>query len=109
MGLEKLLRGLYGTAPQIDLDRKLARARVPQPTKLDFFALGDGIVRSNMGVGGIRIHVSATVAGGKVTVLPTGQSFPLAGSPPPEPGPRRRWFRVKDWQDRSRTALEAVP
>lgn len=68
-----------------------------------------------MGLGGIRVEAAASVAGGRVTLHPTGQSFPLEGgfplegAPPPATGPAWRAFRVLDWQDPSRTRLEIAP
>jgi hypothetical protein len=93
MGFEKLLRGLYGSVPYIDLDRKLARVRVPDPTTFDFAALAVGIKKNNLGLTGIWVEVDAVQDGGRVTLQPTGQSFPLEGVP--RPGAAR--FKVVDW------------
>ena len=35
MGLEKLLRGLYGSVPQLDMDQQFARVRVVKPMTFD--------------------------------------------------------------------------
>lgn len=83
MGFERLLRGLYGSVPYIDLDRKLARVRVPKPTAFDFAALAEGIKKNNLGLTGIWVEVDATQDGGRVTIQPTGQSFPLEGAARP--------------------------
>src|SRR5688572_16588556 len=109
MGLEKLLRGLYGSAPQLDMDRKFARVRVPKPMTLDFAGLADGIQRNNVGTAAIQVQAVVTVAAGKVTFAGTGQEFPLEGTAPPPSGPTRRAFRVLDWEDKAKTRLEVVP
>jgi hypothetical protein len=108
MGLEKLLRGLYGSAPQIDMDRQIARARVPAPMPLDFAALADGIKRNNVGTAAIVVEASVEVRGVEVVLQPTGQSFPLAGPPPAEGGSARRRLRVLDWEDPAKTRIEVL-
>lgn len=104
MGLEKLLRGLYGTVPQLDMDKQFARVRVIQPMTFDFQALADGIRRNNVGTAAIDVEVTVEVAGQKVVIQPTGQSFPLSG-PPPAAGRRR--LKVLDWEDPAKTSMEA--
>lgn len=108
MGLEKLLTGLYGTVPQLDMDRQFARVRLPRPMTLDFAGLADGIKRNNVGTAAITLQADAEVKGGRVVLQPTGQSFPLEGKAPPS-GPARRTLKVHDWADPSRTRLEVVP
>lgn len=109
MGLEKLLRGLYGTGPQLDMDRQIARSRVPAPQPLDFAALVDGIRRNNVGTAGIKVLATAVVKDGKVLLQPTGQGFALEGPAPAETGAARRWFRVHEWTDPAKTKLEILP
>ena len=91
---------------QIDLDRQIARARVPRPMALDFAVLADGVVRNNMGVGGFTVTAVASVDGGKVTLHPTGQGFRLAGAPPSQPGEAMRRMKVVDWSEPQKTALD---
>ena len=91
---------------QIDLDRQIARARVPRPMPLDFAVLAEGVVRNNMGVGGFVVHARASVGDGKVTLHPTGQVFLLSGSPPSQPGEAMRRMSVVDWSDPTKTALD---
>jgi hypothetical protein len=102
MGLEKLLRGLYGTVPQLDMDKQFARVRVLQPMTFDFKALADGIARNNVGTAAIDVEATVEVAGGKVVIQPTGQSFPLVGTGTSG----RRRLKVLDWQDPAKTAVE---
>jgi hypothetical protein len=106
MGLEKLLRGLYGSVPQLDMDRQFARVRVLQPMRFDFKALADGIQRNNVGTAAIELEATVEIAGGQVRIQPTGQTFPLRGSPS---GNGRRRMKVLDWQDPARTSLEVQP
>ena len=91
---------------QIDLDRQIARARVPRAMPLDFTALADGVVRNNMGVGGISVLARASVEEGRVVLRPTGQAFPLAGPPPSQTGEAIRRMTVVDWSDPRKTALD---
>ena len=109
MGLDKLLRGLYGSVPQLDMDRQFARSRVPQPMEFDFAKLADGIKRNNVGTAGITVEATAEVKEGKVVLLPTGQAFPLEGTSPTPPGPARRKLRVHEWTDPFKTRLEVLP
>jgi hypothetical protein len=106
MGLEKLLRGLYGSVPQIDMDRQIARSRVPQPMTLDFARLADGIKRNNVGVAAIAFDAACVVKEGRVILQPTGQSFPLSGASPAESGPAKRRLKLLDWEDPSKIRLE---
>ena len=106
MGLEKLLRGLYGTVPQLDMDQQFARVRVLKPLAFDFKALVDGIQRNNVGTAGIELEATAELRVGRVVIQPTGQSFPLAGAAPAEKGAARRRLKVLNWEDPSKTAVE---
>jgi hypothetical protein len=109
MGLERLLTGLYGTVPQLDMDRQFARARVIQPLRLDFAQLADGIKRNNVGTAAITVWAAAELKDGRVVLLPTGQAFPLEGQAPANPGAARRELRVHDWADPAKTRLEILP
>jgi len=105
MGLEKLLRGLYGSVPQLDMDRQFARVRVIRPMALDFKALADGIKRNNVGTAAIEVEATVEASGDRVILQPTGQAFPRTG-PPPEPGRRR--LKVLDWEDPAKTSVEVL-
>jgi hypothetical protein len=106
--LERLLRNLYGSTPQIDLDRKLARSRAVPPQVFDFQKLGDGMKRANVDLMGITLQATAAFRGGKAVLEPTGQSFPLEAARPDAPA-ERRTFQVLDWMDPARTRLRPAP
>ncbi|MBI3855915.1 MAG: hypothetical protein HY293_09530 [Planctomycetes bacterium] len=108
MGLEKLLRGLYGSVPQLDMDRQFARSRVIQPMTFDFRALADGIRRNNVGTAGIEFEALAEIRDGKVMIQPTGQTFPLSGDPPAEKGAVWRRMKVQGWEDLAITRVEIL-
>ncbi len=108
MGLERLFRNLYGTTPQIDMDRQLARARVPAPMALDFHRLADGIKRNNVGTAAIMLRAAAEVKDGKVILRPTGQAFGLHGPAPADGGARPRTLRVLGWEDPAAVRLEVL-
>lgn len=108
MGLEKLLRGLYGTVPQLDMDNQFARARVVRPLVFDFKGLADGIKRNNVGTAGIQLDVSAEIREGRVVIPETGQSFPLEGPPPKESGVQRRRLKIVEWPDPAATRAEIL-
>jgi hypothetical protein len=55
--------------------------------QLDFDALADGVVRNNMGVGGIAVQVRGTLRGDRVEFAETGQTLPVAGAPAETSGP----------------------
>ena len=46
---------------------------MPRPTELDFHALADGIVRNNVGVGGITFGARARLDGDAAVFEGTGQ------------------------------------
>lgn len=103
MGLERLLRRLYGAGPQIDIELQIARVRVPKPMKFDFRALEQGIKQNNVGTAGVTLHAQVKVADGKAT-LSTGQSYPWRGAAPGESEGMIR-LKVLDWSDPSKTSL----
>ena len=103
-GLERLGRKLFGTTPQIDLDRHLFRARVPEPMTFDFFALADGIRRANVGVAAIEVAVPYDVKNGTVIIARTGQEFPIQGVVTPGKG-----FRVQNWENSGAIRVEILP
>ncbi len=107
MGLERAFMNLYGSKPQIDLDKQVARCRVPKPMTLDFKALFDGITRANVGTAAIVVRASGEVKDGRVTLAGTGQAFPLEGSAAAA-GPALLELKVHAWEDPARTRLEVV-
>lgn len=108
MGLEKLLRGLYGSVPQLDMDQQFARVRVVNPQTFDFKALADGIKRNNVGTAGIEFEATAEVRDGQVVIQPTGQKFPLSGPLPEKKEPARRRMKVIHWEDPTKTEVQIL-
>lgn len=106
MGLEKLLRGLYGSGPQLDMDRQFARVRVPKPMTFDFRALADGIQRNNVGTAGIELQATVEIRDGTVVIQPTGQTLKLSNSP--SKGSARKRMKVADWDDPAKTSVEVL-
>ncbi len=104
MGLERLIQKLYGTTPQIDLDKQILRARVPQPVTLDFPALVDGITRANVGTAAILLEAAFDAKDGRVILKRTGQSFPLEGD---ASGGHR--LRVLGWESPETVRVQAIP
>lgn len=100
MGLERLIRNLYGTTPQIDLDQKILRARIPKPMKLDFTELAEGLKRANVGVESIEIEIPFEVTDARVVVQGTGQTFSLAS--------KGRRLRILGWESPETTRVEVV-
>src|SRR2546427_300813 len=98
MGLERLMRKLFGTTPQIDLDRSMVRTRIPKPMTFDFVDLADQVKRTNVTTLAVYLEAAAEVLDGKVILQPTGQAFPLEGKPPGDPGPVRRRLKVHGWE-----------
>ncbi|HYF00845.1 MAG TPA: hypothetical protein VEJ18_18125 [Planctomycetota bacterium] len=106
--MERLLRNLYGSTPQIDLDRQIARVRVVRPMTLDFAALADGLKRNNVGYGGADVTAEVEAVDDRLRFTATGQAFPRAGPGPETPGSSRRTVRVLDGKDPSKTRLELL-
>jgi len=108
MGLDRLMRKLFGTIPQIDLDRSMVRTRIPRPVTFDFVDLADQVKRTNVRTLAVHLEATAEVQDGKVILQPTGQAFPLEGKAPADPGPARRRVKVHDWAGGA-ARLEVVP
>lgn len=94
VGLEKFLRSLYGSRPQIDLDRQLARVKATNPTIFDFRGIADGFKRANTGLGSIRVTCRIRVSDRQMIIVPTAQALRLEGALPSDPFPRWRTFEV---------------
>jgi len=106
MGLEKLLVGLYGTTPQIDLDKKIARVRVPKPMEFDFAVIGNGVIKNNMGLGGITVSAPVTIVDGTAIFQSTGQKVPFRGPGPTGSVAQLIAMRVIEPLEPDKTALE---
>lgn len=55
--------------------------RIERPQPLDLRAIADGVIKNNMGVGGIGLRVRGSLADGQATLVATGQQLPVAGGP----------------------------
>ena len=108
MGIARLLRGRYGSEPEIDIEKQAARVRIANPMKFDFKALYDGMMRNNFDMSGIRLRATVTLKGGKATIQQTGQSFPLRGEASDAATPSLRWLQINDWTDPDRTSAELI-
>jgi hypothetical protein len=73
---------------------------------LDFARIAEGVVKNNMGLGGIEIVADASVAEGKVTIHPTGQTFPLHGDPPAQTATVRRRLKIVEPFDAAKTSID---
>ncbi len=56
--------------------------RLPRPVALDLRAIADGVIRNNMGLGGIELRVRGRLAGAVAVLDGTGQRLPVAGELP---------------------------
>ena len=65
----------------------------------DFKALHAGLMRNNVGLGGVRIRATVTIEKGMIKIKGTGQGYSLRGEAPTEPGPTRQWLRFVNWLD----------
>ncbi|MCZ6691258.1 MAG: hypothetical protein O7H41_16855 [Planctomycetota bacterium] len=108
MGIARLLRGRYGSEPEIDIEMQAARVRVTRPRKFDFKALHEGITRNNIGLSSLRLRANVMLKDGKVTIQPTGQSFPLRGEAADVTEPSFRWLQINDWTEPDRTSVEVI-
>jgi hypothetical protein len=55
--------------------------RIERPQPLDLRAIADGVIKNNMGVGGIDLRVRGTLVDGLATFAETGQQLPVLGGP----------------------------
>lgn len=108
MGLERLMRKLFGTTPQIDLDHWMVRTRIARPVTFDFTKLADQVMRTNVTTLAVHLEAAAEVRDSKVILQPTGQAFPLEGKAPDDPAPGRRRLKVHGWEGGA-ARLEVVP
>lgn len=97
LGLAKFLEDLFKTTPQIDLDRQLARIRVPSPASLDFPGIADGFRRSNTGLDRVHLTCVTTVLDGRLVLHPTRQTFRIDRTVPDNSTLKLRRFQVIGW------------
>ncbi len=48
---------------------------------LDLKAIADGVIKNNMGLGGLEVRVRGTLANGILTTVETNQKIPVIGGP----------------------------
>lgn len=82
--------------------------RVVAPTELDPAWLADGVVRNNMGFGGLVLQARARLEEQAAVLEPTGQRLRLERPAAPAPAAWRR-FEVLQAGDPARTALRELP
>lgn len=91
--MQQFFESRFGSTPQIDLDRQLARVRIVRPQPLDLRRIAqDGVIENNMGLGGIHLRVRGAVQDGLVTFAETGQTLPVTGAPARSTQP---WLRFE--------------
>ncbi|MEO6593425.1 MAG: hypothetical protein ABIP94_01580 [Planctomycetota bacterium] len=64
--------------------------------QVDLRAIAEGVIKNNMGVGGIELRVRGTLAAGKATLLDTGQVLAVSGGPERSSMPWL-WFDAKEF------------
>jgi len=71
---------------------------------LDFAAIAAGVVKNNMGVGGIELRVRGEVEHGTAKFAETGQTLPARGAPAATTKP---WqvFDVQGWEEGGQVTL----
>ncbi|MBL8756231.1 MAG: hypothetical protein JNK15_23250 [Planctomycetes bacterium] len=80
--MQQFFESRFGSTPQIDLDRQLCRVRLERPLPLDLRAIAtEGILKNNMGLGGLQVRVRAVLADGKATFEGTAQQISVQGGP----------------------------
>jgi hypothetical protein len=97
LGLQQLFEGQFGPTPQIDLDRQIARARVPAPQPLDFVALRDGVLRNNVGVDRIVIALRAKVEDGHAVASESMQRWRIDEAPAIHQGHGWIWAEIREF------------
>ncbi len=79
----RTLRDRYDSDPQIDIEKQIARVRVPKPLTFEWSGLEDGLRRNNVGLGDITLSANIRIENNQA-VLSTGQTFPLEAADAPE-------------------------
>ena len=70
--------------------------RLERPLPLDLRAIAEGVIKNNMGIGGIEVRVRGTLDGGQATLLGTGQQIPVIDGPPRSTAPWL-WLQARDY------------
>lgn len=101
VGLEKFLTRLYGTVPEIDLDRQVVRVRIPSPTFFDVARIVDGFRRANTGLDSVLITTWGTVSGNWFRIDGTDQTLRVEGTVSEDRV--SKWRAVRVWSKGSPT------
>lgn len=96
MGLQQFFESRFGSTPQIDLDRQLCRVRIERPLPLDLRAIADGVIKNNMGLGGLQVRVRGQLRDGKATLAESGQVVSVEGGPANSKEPWL-WFEAREF------------
>lgn len=70
--------------------------RIERPLPIDLRAIADGVIKNNMGVGGIELRVRGVLQDGTATLAETGQQLKVAGAPQRSTA-AWLWFDAKDY------------
>ncbi len=70
--------------------------RIERPLPIDLRAIADGVIKNNMGLGGLQLRVRGSIADGKATLIETGQVLTVSGAPPRSTAPWQ-WFEAKEF------------
>jgi hypothetical protein len=70
--------------------------RLERPAQLDLRAVAEGVIKNNMGLGGIEVRVRGQLAAGKATLIETGQVLAVQGGPERSTQPWL-WFQAKEF------------
>lgn len=61
--------------------------RIERPQPIDLRAVADGVIKNNMGLGGIELRVRGRLQDGTATLAETAQTLPVSGGPANSDGP----------------------
>jgi len=59
-------------------------------------AIAEGVIKNNMGLGGLQVRVRGRLANGTATFADTGQQLPVVGGPAADAGPWL-WFEGREF------------
>lgn len=59
-------------------------------------AIAEGVIKNNMGLGGLQLRVRGRLANGAATFADTGQQLPVTGGPATDSGPWL-WFEGREF------------
>jgi hypothetical protein len=74
----------------------LCRVRIERPLPLDLRAIAEGVIKNNMGIGGIEVRVRGELANGIATLAETGQQLPVQGGPAKSSSPWL-WVQAREY------------